>query len=164
MDYFDKAADAAVSMQKKGTGMFGNLVMFVSEKAETHCVVHKDDLAAMFKEREAIYQKEHKNAPSLGSVGAYRSAKSVLLSAVEYSIPIKEINGKPRGKTDIEKDIKDAKAPKPDIEKFYTAMSTASNVADKLHTHTDIGLAFTATKALADKLAKAYEAAAPKVA
>lgn len=41
--------------------------------------------------------------------GAYRSAKSVLKSAIKGGIPLLDAEGMPRGKTSIEKDIKAAK-------------------------------------------------------
>lgn len=161
---FEKAAGAAMSMVKKGEGMFGFLVQFVvATMANATCKEEEraDVLKEEFKDNENAYAKAHEKQPKLSTVGSYRSAKSVLVQAVEKHVVLLDGKGKPRGKTDIEKELKELKEEKNPLEKFRTAMHTATNVADKLENDTDVGLAYTECKALLDKLADIYTAMKP---
>ena len=63
---------------------------------------------------------------------AYRSAKSVINSAISLDIELLEEDGTPRGKSAVEKDIKEAKqTEKSNADKILQLLSTVSALIDK---------------------------------
>lgn len=62
-------------------------------------------IKAQFKE----WEKEYKDSTMLPLPGAWRSAKSVISSAVKYGVPLFNDGGKHRGKTAVEQEIKSRK-------------------------------------------------------
>lgn len=155
---FQKAGEAAVSVQKKGAGMYGLLVFFLVDINPTHASGSsvKETCAKVFKACEKAFAQENPKAEKLGSIGSYRSAKTVLLQAVEYGVQVLDANGKPRGKTEVEKELAAMKEPKTSMDKFKAAMTTADKMVDDLVGTSELALAYSLAKTLHDKLVHTY--------
>lgn len=144
---FETVARSAKTIGNKGNTLWYSMVLFQQDYA----ALGKEQLKAIIKgqEREANALLRIK----MGENSTYRVVKGVVLSAVEYGISLVRKDGKPRGKTEVEADIKEAKGEKAAVDKFKATMNTANAIADKLLTG-DIPVSTGIVKELFDKLMK----------
>lgn len=124
---FDTAAKYAVDSEKKAGNLWNNLAGYIGELAQFHDV---ENVKSVLKNREKEYADLHK--VKLSSIGAYRSAKSVAIKAVSLGVALLNDNGDARGKTEVEKDIKDNKEDKPVIDKIQSTCNTLNSLLDQL--------------------------------
>lgn len=142
--HYEKAAACVKTLNKKGEGLWSHLVLFAVEVGVHGHDVLKDN----FKEQEKLATVEAK--VEMGKNSTYKVAKSVLVRACEYGVAIVDASGKPRGKTDIEKELEAHKTKKPAPDRFKIVMNSASTIADELTAHECI----TATALVQDLLNK----------
>ena len=124
---FETAAKYAVDASKKEGNLWNNLAGYIGELAQFHDV---ENIKSVLKNREKEYSDLHK--VKLSSIGAYRSAKSVALKAVSLGVALLNENGEARGKTEVEKDIKDNKEDKPVIDKIQSTCNTLNALLEQL--------------------------------
>lgn len=144
---FEKVAKAATTINKAGSGMWGLMVAVQQDWNSLDHVALKETIKGQ--EAEANTQFKMK----INENSTYRVIKGVVLSAVEYGISLVRPDGKPRGKTEVEADIKAAKGEKSAIEKFKSTIDTATKIEAKLET-ADLPLAAKLAKDVLDKLIK----------
>lgn len=134
-----------------GTGkVWSSTVEFIISLGHTDHDQAKDE----FKAQELEYENQHKVQPK--SFSAYRSAKSVALSALKNGIEL-HVDGKPRGKTEIEKAIKDAKADvKSAFDKWQQMFERLNDQTNALIFEEDVRVAYQATDKLLKKLSEMY--------
>lgn len=155
------ALDRAFAAQSKGEGSFGSLVEFAHEYTSALTTVGEAlrlALKGAIEGEEQAYEKAHAGK-SVKTLAAWRSAKSVVLAAVEAGIALVDEKGKPIGKTALEKAIKETRSPKSNVEKFAIAMNTASAVFAKVDTLADVMQCKALLAVLADQVVKAEAAA-----
>ena len=63
--------------------------------------------------------------------GAYRSAKTVINKALAAGVELLDSDGNPRGKSEIEKETREAQPEKSNVDKLLTCLTTVSNLLDK---------------------------------
>lgn len=165
---FEAAAKACVSIEKKITGFWSSLAMAaldfsVKARGEDGSVIAtyagveaKDAVGKEFKTNETEYKAATKRA--LSEFGAYRSAKSVILQAMELDVPLFE-DGKVRGKTEVEKAIaavkEDNTSAKRTIDKIKGALDMVNKLVDSDKSdmeHADYVAATLLARDLTDKL------------
>lgn len=107
---FADVAKCAQDMVKRGADLWNTAVLFatstLSDSIKSAATDEGKALKAAWQEHEAGYKKEHD--VNLNTIGAYRSAKSVVSAAARYGVPLLD-KGKPRGKTEVEGAIKDVR-------------------------------------------------------
>ena len=143
---FETAAKYAVDASKKEGNLWSNLAGYIGEVAQFHDV---DNVKSVLKNREKEYGDIHK--VKLSTIGAYRSAKSVALKAVSLGVTLLSDNGEARGKTEVEKDIKDSKEDKPVIDKIQSTCNTMSALLEQLADVDDARLALIMIDQLREK-------------
>ena len=116
------------------------------------CDVLKNDLKA----NESAYKVAHPRVTEFPP--AYRSAKSVILSAIKAGICLKDENGKLKGKTALEQEIKEGKEVKSELQKFQSSIDTAAKIFAKIDNLGDIRQAKALTAVLVDMILKAERA------
>lgn len=131
---FHQIGDAAVATQKRGDGLWNHFAKYVDEVKPDSLSGEelKAKMSETLKHDEKVYRKMHPKTPKLGTIGAYRSAKSVILAAIEQGISLVDGEGKVRGKTEIEKQLKELKVEKTPMEKFRLMHSSLSAIASVL--------------------------------
>lgn len=130
--HYATAAKAVKSLGKAGASLWVSLVMFAMTQQEDRVEqpVKGTDMKPMFKAAETAASVEHK--VKMGENSTYRVAKGVIVQAVSLGVALVDEKGKPRGKTDIEDELKGLKDEKPAIDKFKATMATATALAAKL--------------------------------
>lgn len=123
---YKSVANAVKGINAKGRSMWAALVAFTLESNTNGHESLKDN----FKAQEKLALGEMKL--EMGKNSTYKVAKGVLVRATEYGVAITDPKGKPRGKTDIEKELAALKGEKSPADKFKVAMTTANTIADKL--------------------------------
>lgn len=151
---FLTAANAAMVVQQKGDSLYKYLALYAAPFIAAPAVNVRPMLEAGFKSQEMAFYETTKNR--VGKLAAYRSNKSVLLAAAEYGIVLLDGDGKVKGKTAVEKEIKEAKGEKTPMEKFKVVMGTLATVADKLVMEGDLGEAALLTDNLSKALLTRY--------
>lgn len=89
----------------------------------------KKELAKMLAANVEARFKDETGDKSMPS--AYRSAKSVVCSAKEYGVSLLNHDGSPKGKTEVEKEIKEAKADKSTDDKIAALASTIARLLER---------------------------------
>ena len=145
---FETAAKYAVDASKKEGNLWSNLSGYIGELAQFHDV---ENVKIVLKNREKEYSDLHK--VKLSSIGAYRSAKSVALKAVSLAVNLLTDNGEARGKSEVEKDIKDNKEEKPVADKLQTAANTMNSIMDQIMDLDDARIAIILVDMLREKAA-----------
>ena len=145
---FETAAKYAVDASKKEGNLWSNLAGYIGELAQFHDV---ENVKIVLKNREKEYSDLHK--VKLSSIGAYRSAKSVALKAVSLAVNLLSDNGEARGKSEVEKDIKDNKEEKPVADKLQTAANTMNSIMDQIMDLDDARIAIILVDMLREKAA-----------
>jgi hypothetical protein len=158
---FVKAADQFVSVNKQANNAFGNL-------SDYAYAVIKDKLAALdtegvvnvLKSTIGADENEYKAAhPRLKEFPpTYRSAKSVIMSAVKAGVSLVDDKGQRKGKTELEQETKEAKGEKSAIDKFQSAIATATAIFAKMDNVGDVRKAKALLTVLADSVVKAEKA------
>ena len=163
---FAKSVDAFVTAQNKGVSAFGSLSTFAYLCVKDLAVAPKeqaDVLGNSIRVEEATYKSEHPKMDSFPT--AYRSAKSVIMAAVKAGVSLVDEQGKPVGKSELEKATKEAKGDgKSEYEKFVSTMATAQNIFAKVDTLEDIRKCKALVAMLVDSVVKAEAAAISAVA
>lgn len=137
--------------KKQGNG-YGKLIQFAAE-----CINGIEDTkkAEVLKNTLQAAEGEYKIGMKVERMpAAYRSAKSVIVTAVSMSICLTDAEGKYKGKTELEKEIKEAKPGKPEFEKFKASMNTATLIFGKLDALDDVRNAKELVRQLADLVIK----------
>ena len=156
---FEIVANAAVAIQNKGTSLWANMAGFIGTYVAGQEVTPEvDDVKAMLLDEELLFGKSNPKAPALKNIGAYRSAKSVALKALEVGVCLLYEKGKPKGKTQVENEIKELanESVKTPLDKFRSTMNTATAIGDKLLTEMELLSALQLVKELNDKLVADY--------
>jgi hypothetical protein len=149
---FVESINAYVAGEKKASNAFGKLIEFADVVT---CAIEDskrlDVLKSMTKTGEDEFKKASKE---MHMPAAYRSAKSVITTAVALSIALKNADGKYKGKTELEKEIKEGKVGKSEFEKFKSSMNTATLIFGKLDALDDVRNAKELVRQLADLVIK----------
>ena len=101
MHSFDDVVKLARASEGKAGQLWTAMVLFCMDRAPA------DDKAA--KELFKAHEKQEERV-KLQTIGAYRSAKSVIVAALKFGVTL-NVGDKVRGKTEVEKEIKDLKEP-----------------------------------------------------
>lgn len=144
---FSEIVTLAKQTEARGAKLWNSMVEFAVGTG----VNDAETLKATFKNHE----KEQKDAPkgvNLQSIGAYRSAKSVILAATTHGVQVM-VGGKVRGKTEVEKELRAMKEPEATIATIQRSIELA---VKKLAEVTEKDDAMTAFQ-LADMLRKKAE-------
>lgn len=149
---FDTAAKYAVDSEKKAGNLWSNLSGYIGELAQFHDV---ENVKAVLKNSEKSYGEINK--VKLSSIGAYRSAKSVALKAVSLGVALLTENGDSRGKSEVEKDIKDNKEEKSVADKLQTTANTMNSIMDQIVDIDDARVAIILIDMLREKAANIVE-------
>lgn len=159
--HYALVATAVSSINKKGEGIWGNLVHYVEDKRATNNAVTPDQMKLSFKKEEQAASIELK--ADMGKNSTYRVAKGVLLKAVEHKLVLVDDKGNPRGKTDVERELESLveKKEKSAKEKFEAAMLAATKQIADLEDK-DLTAATAQAQALFDGLASLMLAAEAK--
>lgn len=149
---FVDSLNAYIAGEKKASNAFGKLIEFADTAT---CSIEDAKRADVLKSAIKSGETAYKTGMKVESMpGAYRSAKSVITVAVSMGISLKNAEGKYKGKTELEKEIKEGKPGKPEFEKFKTSMNTATLIFGKLDTLDDVRNAKELVRQLADLVIK----------
>lgn len=149
---FEAAFKASRNVDKEGGKVWDGVVKF-AQTSKLMFMVDEKHRKARFEEEEERVETAHKQSPK--EFGAYRTAKSVCLSAIKYKVALFDGEGKVRGKTAVEKDLKAAKASeKPAIDKWQATFNSLNSLTNDLEGLEDLNVAFTNIDALRNKLAE----------
>lgn len=143
---FETAAKYAVDSEKKAGNLWNNIAGYVGELAQFH---DADNISSVLKNKETEYSTIHKT--KLSTIGAWRSAKSVCMSAVKVGVALLNENGEARGKSDVEKDVRALKEEKPVIDKIQSTCNTLSALLEQLADVDDARMALIMIDQLRDK-------------
>lgn len=151
---YAKSADAFVKNEKAAANAFGTLVQYAHETIrDVDSKNQADVLKNGIGDEEKSYRAEH---PKLEAMPvAYRSAKSVIMSAVKAGVSLVRDDGSYKGKTELEKEVKAGKSEKSAVEKFTIAMNTATNVFADVDTLEDVRKCKALLAMLAETIVKA---------
>lgn len=119
--------DATIALKDKAVDNF-KLHMILALKAESP--------EAHFASFETEFKKQsgEKRMP-----GHYRSNKSVLLSCEKFAIPVLDADGFPRGKTELEKAIKEHKETPTPFEKAKKALEVFATQYEEVTSPEELG-------------------------
>lgn len=135
---FGDVAKVAQDVQKRGTELWATMCLFVAVAASGAFTGAKSDegkaLKLVFKENETSHEKATET--NLNTIGAYRSAKSVINAAARYGVGILDAKGNARGKSEVEGDLKKVRQPQ---SAFTTIQRSFSAIEGKLAEVTDRG-------------------------
>jgi hypothetical protein len=155
---FAKSVDAFVATEKKGANAFGSLVEFAVSVLKEVASSDAKNVAIVLGNTIDTAEKEYRTEnPKLENMPtSYRSAKSVIMSAVKNGVSLVDENGKSKGKSELETDTKEAKGDsgKTELQKFTSTMTTAASIFAKLDTLSDVQQAKELVKQLASMCIK----------
>lgn len=159
--HYEKAVNVVGTLIKKGEGLWGNLVMFTHETRGVDAngkdlSMDGETIKAVFAANEKVASKDMRTDMNKNST--YRVAKGILIAAVAADLSLIDSEGKPRGKTDLENELKDMKEKKTPLEKFQSAIASAAKQVDKLDA-ADYATAYLLAKQVQDDLAAYIKAA-----
>ena len=118
------AIKAGVKANKAQMGVWNALVLALAPSGYEH-----DAAVELAKQGEKAYKD---SAPKDAEIpSTYRSAKSVALAALKNSVSLVTDSGLPRGKSEVEADIKTAKGDKSAIDKVRATLNTLASLLDK---------------------------------
>ena len=155
---FQSSIDTFVSAKNKGEGAFGKLADYCHAATKDNILsgmsgeAVADVLKGQIKVQEQEYRNQHPRMEEFPS--AYRSAKSVILKALQHGVLLVDEKGKIKGKTALEKEINGMKEPKSEIAKFQSTIDTASKILDKIDNLGDVRQAKALVAILADLVLK----------
>lgn len=144
---FSEIVTLAKQSEARGAKLWNSMVEFAVSTGTNDAEALKDT----FKNHEKA-QKDAPKGVNLQSIGAYRSAKSVILSATKHGVQIM-VGGKVRGKTDVEKELRSLKEPEAAIATIQRSIELAAKKIADLTEKDDAMTAFQ----LADMLRKKAE-------
>ena len=159
---YAKAVEAVKTLNKKGEGLWAALCLFVHEvrgesEAGKHNKMEGEAMKTFFKTEERVADKDMK--VKMGENSTYRVSKGILVKAVELDLSVVDSDGKPVGKTALEKQIKDLEttAPKSPLELFKKAVERAADALDEIDP-ADMAEVYLATMGLIDQVRAALPA------
>jgi len=167
---FAKSVDAFRSAETKSTNAFGTLIEYAQEcltlKRMDNPEVSNETLATFLKNTLTTEENSYKGEKKLTEMPVtYRSAKSVIMSAVLNGVALYDEDGKPMGKSALEKASKESKGEaKSEFAKFQSTMATAYKIFGKVDTLHDIQQCKELVRQLADAVLKAEAEKLPKAA
>lgn len=158
---FATSVNEFAATERKAGKAFGSLMTYshdvireVTGDSKAVADVLKNSLTAEEKTYRAEYDASHRTA--LGDMpGAYRSAKSVIMSAVKAGVSLVDGDGKLRSKSDLEKSVKELRSEKSALEKFCGALDTAEKVFADIDTLDDVRKCKATMAVLVDMILKA---------
>lgn len=152
---FAAVVKEALAVQTKTGGLWVAMVYFAISN-EVYKAGDYDEMKAEFASHEKL-TKESKDV-ALQKIGAYRSAKSVVMASMEYGVNLVDKNGAVRGKTEVEKDIREQRSEETTpLQRFQTSVNRATGQMDKVKDAQEIAAAYVLAKQLfqhAELLAK----------
>lgn len=152
---FTAAADNAIAIEKKSGGLWNNLAGWVGTEVVPFITAEGEEVKDLVKVAIATAEQEyataHPKASKLSEVGAYRSAKSVVIKACSLGVPLTN-EGKVRGKSEVEADINAKKAEKTPMEKYRGTASVLASIGDTLLTPDELKEAIALLEEQATKL------------
>lgn len=146
-----------------GDGAFGKLMLFAMTVLDSEAVgkLTPENKSKALEEVLKNGEKEHKQASKDASMpGAYRSGKSVVCKAVHLGVSLTDEKGKPKGKTQLEKECKLAETPKPVLDKFRATMQASFSLLNQIDNTADLAAAKLLIAQLAEQCIKIEAAAA----
>lgn len=155
MNVLNASIIAAVAAAKSVEASSGKVWNGIAEFAINEGL-NEDTAKDAFKEQENLYMEKHKVQPSTYST--YRSAKSVCMNALKNNIDLVDAEGKPRGKTEIEKAIKAARDEnKTPFDKWIGMFDRLNEQTNSLMGVTETSQAWQAVDKLQKKLTEMFE-------
>lgn len=153
---FDKALSGFTTVDNKQASAFGSLTEYAHSVVK-ECVGSSEAVTAVLKSaikgEEGAFRAAH---PKLTEMPAsYRSAKSVIMSAVSAGVCLVDGEGKVRGKSELEKLTKEGKEKKPAVQRFETMLTNAGNVFAEVDTLDDVRQCKALVDILRDMVGKA---------
>jgi hypothetical protein len=161
---FAEVVKVAVEQMKGGTKLWNTFAACVATQAKAEFAAAPSEepkgktLRDWFKSHEEATANE-KDGVKLNTIGAYRSTKSVIAAAARYGVAIVDQKGNVRGKTEVEKEIKDLRQPEAAIK---TVERSITAITGKYEAVTD-PVEITAMYAMTKKLFEAITAHAQKM-
>ena len=153
---FDKALSGYVSAENKGATAFGSLLQYAYDVVKEQTGDSKavaNVLGNSVKGEELAFRSVH---PKLKEFPvSYRTAKSVIMSAVKAGVALVDAAGKLRAKSELEALVKEGKEKKSAVQRFETLMSNAGNVFAEVDTLEDVRQCKALVAILADMVCKA---------
>jgi hypothetical protein len=128
---YEKAVVATNALNKKASGLYGNLGAFVLDVAYANGIPAKGtDIKPLFKNEEQAAEAIMKI--KMGENSTYRVIKNLFANCVMGGVNLQDGKGRLRGKSDLESELAALKEPKTAMEKFATAITTATKASDGL--------------------------------
>lgn len=156
---FDKALSGFVAADNKGASAFGSLIQYAYDVVKEQTGDSKavaNVLGNGIKGEELAFRSAHPKLKEFPT--AYRSAKSVIMSAVKAGVALVDAAGKLRAKSELEALVKEGKSPKSAVQRFETTMTTAGNIFAEVDTLDDVRQCKALVAILADMVCKAEAA------
>lgn len=144
---FTEVVKICVNLKTQGAGLWSAMVLFaVASLADAIKAAPSEDpqgktLKEGFRDREAEVKKE-KDGLVLNSIGAYRSAKSVISAAARYNVPLLGEKGVVRGKTEVEEAIAQLREKSTPLTTIARSATTIENKLKEVDSKQDIAGAF----------------------
>jgi hypothetical protein len=142
---FKKVASAAKAITGKSGTLWFAMVSFQQDFHKLNAEQLKEAIKGQEKEANAELRMK------IGENSTYRVVKGVVIKAVELGIALVRKDGKAKGKTEVEKEIKEAVGDKSPADKFKSTMNTATLIEAKLDVN-DVAVAAGLVKDLLDKM------------
>lgn len=160
---FDQVAKAATDLQQRGANLWTLSVTFaVTAMTAAIKTAHEDEGEALrdaWKLHEAQYKSS--NEVNLNTIGAYRSAKSVISAAARYNVPLVE-KDKVRGKTEVEKAIDAVREKQSAAATIQRSLTTVDNKLAEVTKSNELAAVYLLIDALHKKCAQMIEKAGVK--
>lgn len=153
---FDKALSGYVAAENKGATAFGSLLQYAYDVVKEQTGDSKavaNVLGNSIKGEEAAFRVAHPKMAEFPT--SYRTAKSVIMSAVKAGVSLVDAAGKLRAKSELEALVKEGKEKKSAVQRFETLMSNAGNVFAEVDTLDDVRQCKALVAILADMIVKA---------
>lgn len=146
---FEEVGKAAKTITGKSGTLYFAMVSFATDPSFVGLDHEKLKEAIKGQEKEVNVAMRMK----IGDNSTYRVVKGIMIAAREYGISLLRTDGKPKGKTEVEQELKDAKGSKSPADKFKATINTATLIEAKLET-ADLPVAAGIVQDLYDKLVK----------
>ena len=153
---FDKALSGYVAAENKGATAFGSLLQYAYDVVKEQTGDSKavaNVLGNGIKGEELAFRSVH---PKLKEFPvSYRTAKSVIMSAVKAGVALVDAAGKLRSKSELEALVKVGKEKKSAVQRFETLITNAGNVFAEVDTLEDVRQCKALVAILSDMVCKA---------
>lgn len=146
------------NLKAQGAGLWSAVVLFaVTNCADAIKAAPSENpqgktLREAFKDREQEVKKSH-DGLVMNTIGAYRSAKSVVSAAARYGVALIGKDGNPLGKTEVEEGIKALREKARAVDTIDRACTMATNaIKDGEFTKPEMYRAVAAVNALRERI------------